>query len=179
MSFIKNLFKRNRKKDAQQPEPQPTPLRIEGIGEAPLTPEPDEAELVAQALLEMLASDGCRVKGEKLSENLQDDEKPDELTVEYFNQLAEGMRQAQDRSMLRTMRFVSWCERELQKDLPPEGKDSLAQMETELYKRMDTVERVGGELKRRWQHCLVLTLVRRRPHGGRSEALEAPAKDER
>lgn len=60
------------------------------------------------------------------------------------------------------MRFVTWCEHELEKrDLPIEGKGSLAQMEAELYKRIDTIERVGGELKRRWQHCLANVIVRR------------------
>lgn len=60
------------------------------------------------------------------------------------------------------MRFVTWCEQELEKrDLPIEGKGSLAQMEAELYKRIDTIERVGGELKHRWQHCLATVIVRR------------------
>jgi hypothetical protein len=75
--------------------------------------------------------------------------------------LANRMRLAHDQATMRAMRFLAWCEQELPKhDLPLEGKDSLQQMEVELYKRIDTVERAGGELKRRWQHCLAEVIVR-------------------
>jgi hypothetical protein len=101
----------------------------------------------------------------------------------YYRRLAERIRLARDQATLRTMRFVTWCEQELEKrDLPIEGKGSLAQMETELYKRIDTIERVDGELKRRWQHCLATVIVRLMQADGRvgeerenEELSESPA----
>jgi len=161
--WIKRLFSRRRKDEAQQQEMQtPQPLRIEGVTQAPLTPEPDDAELAAQALLEMMTNHATAPKDENKAKS---DEKPKALTVEYYqrvaDQMAERERQARDQATLRTMRFLAWCEQELKKrDLPMEGKGSLQQMEVELYKRIDTVERMGGELKTRWQHCLAEVLVR-------------------
>ena len=58
MKSFRGLFRR--KGDAQQPAaetPEPQPLRIEGTTQAPLTPEPDDAELAAQALLEVMAQE--------------------------------------------------------------------------------------------------------------------------
>ena len=171
--WIDKIFRRKREDDtARQQEAQVSkPLRIEGTTQAPLTPEPDDAELAAQALLELLAQKDSGVK--KVSEgNAQQNLKSETAKPEtsgarsaaYYRQLAERMRQAHDQATLRTMRFVAWCEQELKKpDLPMEGKGSLQQMEVELYKRIDTVERVGGELKRRWQHCLATVIVRQMP----------------
>jgi hypothetical protein len=154
-----------------------SPLRIEGVKSAPLTPEPDDAELAAQALLEsMVSSDkffdersgkaerqdssSSTSEAAKPSVKVQDS-KPETRDAAYYRRLAERIRHAQDQATLRTMRFVTWCEHELEKrDLPIEGKGSLAQMEAELYKRIDTIERVGGELKHRWQHCLANVIVR-------------------
>ena len=83
---------------------------------------------------------------------------------------ADRIRQAHAKAELRTRRFVAWCEQELKRDdIPLDGKDSLAQMETELYKRIDTVDREGGELKRRWQHCLAEIIVRRMQPAGKEE----------
>ena len=162
MKSFRDLFRR--KGDAQQPAaetPEPQPLRIEGTTQAPLTPEPDDAELAAQALLEVMANPAAAQKDEGKAEP---DGKPKELTAEYYRWMAERMRQTRDQATLRTMRFLAWCEQELKKPgLPLEGKGSLQQMEVELYKRIDTVERVGGELKRRWQHCLARAIVRQLP----------------
>lgn len=138
---------------------EPVPLRIEGVKSASLTPEPDDAELAAQALLESM----CDVKSkmEDVIEVADDAHQPSVRDAAYYRRLAERIRLARDQATLRTMRFVTWCEQELEKrDLPIEGKGSLAQMEAELYKRIDTIERVGGELKRRWQHCLAEAIVR-------------------
>lgn len=149
----------------QQPTVQS--LRIEGTEPAPLTGTPDDAELAAQALLESLVSPNPS-RDNDISEAASNNEKQggkaaDQLRdAEYYRRLAERIRQAHDQATLRTMRFVTWCELELEKrDLPIEGKGSLAQMETELYKRIDTIERVGGELKQRWQHCLAEVIIRR------------------
>ena len=185
---IKKLFRRRHADETaeQQPSATPQPLRIEGVKPAPLTPEPDDAELAAQALLEsMVSSDKffdersgkaerqdsstttSSITSSSTSETAKpsvkiQESKPETHDAAYYRRLAERIRLARDQATLRTMRFVTWCEQELEKrDLPIEGKGSLGQMEAELYKRIDTIERVGGELKHRWQHCLANVLVRR------------------
>jgi len=162
LDAIKRLFKRKH----TTPSPagngvgERSPLRIEGVKPAPLTAEPDDAELAAQALLESMC-DG-RSKKEDVREVAADAHQPSVRDAAYYRRLADRIRLARDQATLRTMRFVTWCEHELEKrDLPIEGKGSLAQMEAELYKRIDTIERVGGELKHRWQHCLANVIVRR------------------
>jgi hypothetical protein len=151
----------------------PVPLRIEGVKPAPLTAEPDDAELAAAALLELLVSSGksqvsskhARKRPEAKGATAEPETlnlKPETHDAAYYRRLAERIRLARDQATLRAMRFVTWCEQELEnRDLPIEGKGSLAQMEAELYKRIDTIERVGGELKHRWQHCLATVIVRR------------------
>lgn len=164
---LKEKIQKYFRRKAATPTPQqkgqgvePVPLRIEGTKPAPLTPEPDDAELAAQALLESMC-DG-RSKMEDVREVAADAHQPSVRDAAYYRRLAERIRLARDQATLRTMRFVTWCEHELEKrDLPIEGKGSLAQMEAELYKRIDTIERVGGELKHRWQHCLANVIVRR------------------
>lgn len=59
------------------------------------------------------------------------------------------------------MRFLSLCEQELQKrNIPAYGNGSIALLEVELYKRIDIVDREGGELKKRWQECLAEATLR-------------------
>ena len=166
MKWFKNIFRRKKKQE-------PQPLRIDGIPPAPMTAEPDDAELAAQALLEMMAegSEKRKVKSEKFltpkgmsvarnaTANQKSDIKPQ--TSEYYHQLAERIRTAQEAAKLRTMRFVAFVEEKLkEKDIPLTGAGSLGLLEAELYKRLDVIERVGGELKRRWQHCLADVTVR-------------------
>ncbi len=180
LDAIKKFFRRRHADETaeQRPSATPLPLRIEGVKPAPLTPEPDDAELAAQALLESLASPEQN-RNNDISEYRNNEKKRrriantdthsgeaspsgDERGASYYRRLAERIRLAQDQATFRSMRFVTWCEHELEKrDLPIEGKGSLAQMEAELYKRIDTIERVGGELKHRWQHCLANVIVRR------------------
>lgn len=159
---IQKYFRRKAATQTPQQKGQgvePVPLRIEGVKPAPLTPEPDDAELAAQALLESMCD--VRSKKEDVREVAADAHQPSVRDAQYYHALAERIRLARDQATLRTMRFVTWCEQELEKrDLPIEGKGSLAQMEAELYKRIDTIERVGGELKHRWQHCLANVIVR-------------------
>lgn len=134
------------------------PLAVEGVAPAPLTAEPDDAELAAEALLVSLASEELRVKSEESAAESQPAEKG---TAEYYRQLAERIEKAQAVAVQRTTRFVAFCEQELKKrNLPKNGPGSLALLEAELYKRIDTVDREGGELKRRWQHCLAEVTVR-------------------
>lgn len=134
----------------------PQPLRIEGIPEAPFTAEPDDAELAAQAVLEMMQAPkppkgGCPPEKAPPSGGLG----------AYYRALADRIREAHAKSALQATRFIYNCELMLQnKHLPLYGGGSVQMLETELYKRIDVVEREGGELKRRWQHCLAEVTVR-------------------
>lgn len=152
--WLKKLFQRNVKVQKEV-----HPLRIEGT-HTTLTADPDDAELAAQALLESLATPPLppfRGRGEMEHAELQ----PEEKGTAYYRRLADRIRQAHDAAILRTIRFLAFCEQELQKpNLPKEGPGSLGLLEAELYKRIDTVDREGGELKRRWQHCLAEVTVR-------------------
>lgn len=159
MKIFKNIFRRKEKQS-------PQPLRIEGVGEAPLTAEPDDAELAAQALLEMMAAnhgdwlaDTKRKAKDQVPVPMISPDAPHD--AKYYQALAERIRQAHDAARIRTMRFVAFCEQELQKaELPLEGPGSLGLLNVELMKRIDTIERVGGDLKKRWQHCLAEVTVR-------------------
>jgi len=186
MKSFKDLFQR--KRDAQ---PQlastdsPTPLRIEGIAPAPLTPEPDDAELAAAALLELLVQSGkfqvsskhARKKHETKGTATAEPEtlrsalplgssknlKPETsgATAAYYRHLAEKIRQTREHQRLRVTRFLAFVEQELKgRHLPAYGPGSLGLLEAELYKRMDIVDREGGPLKHRWQHCLAEVTVR-------------------
>ena len=167
---IRNLFNRKREDTPQEPSPAPQPLAIEGIPQAPLTPEPDEAELAAQALLEMMAAKqhGRRhAKGARRNKDITvscDNEKEEAATprdAAYYKHLARKMREAREATRLRLARFLAFVEHELKKPhLPTYGDGSLGLLEAELYKRLDIVEREDGDLKRRWQHCLARVTVR-------------------
>lgn len=165
---IRNLFHRKRKEPDE-------PQAVEGADRVPMTAEPDEAELAAQALLEvMIERKAAKRKTKKASKRskkpeAQSNEKTDGKTenpaalqtAEHYHQLAERIRLAYASSRQRTQRFLSFCEQELQRrDIPAYGKDSIALLEAELYKRIDIVEREGGELKKRWQNCLAEVTLR-------------------
>lgn len=153
MKWFKNFFSRK-----QEAEPQS--LRIQGVGQAPMTPEPDDAELAAAALLEHVRDVRSKREHTHKAES-NDRQQADIHDAKYYERLAAKIRQAHDESMLRTLRFVSFCEQELRKDnLPLTGAGSLALLETELLKRIDTIEREDGKLKRRWQHCLAEVTIR-------------------
>ena len=176
---------------------EPRPLRIDGV-KTTMTPEPDDAELAAQALLETMRSEECRVKavskreqnGTRTSSAEREQARPQGKSeesatakgnhkvqsskfkvqsethdAEYYRNLADRIRQAHEESRLRALRFVAFCEQQLSsgKELPLTGDGSLGLLEAELYKRIDIVERVGGELKARWQHCLAEVIVRQSP----------------
>lgn len=157
MKSLKNIFHKKQKQE-------PKPLRVEDVAPAPMTPEPDDAELAAMALLEHMQE----VRGKK--EDVRNDKhQPSDISHQtseihdaaYYKRLAERIRKAHESANLRTQRFLAFCEQELKKhDLPKEGPGSLGLLEAELYKRLDVIERHGGELKRRWQHCLAMVTVR-------------------
>lgn len=65
------------------------------------------------------------------------------------------------RQRQRALHFTCYCEQQLaDPSLPLYGKGSLSLLEAELYKRLDVVEREGGDLKKRWQHCLAEVTIR-------------------
>lgn len=151
-------FFHRKKKQQQRQEPQP--LRIEGIAPAPFTAEPDEAELAAQALLEMMSAADDKSRNNDIPSSC-DNGKDAPHDAVYYRQLADRIRQAHESARLRTMRFVAFVEHELKSPhLPLTGPGSLGLIEAELYKRIDIVERYGGDLKRRWQYCLAQVTVR-------------------
>ena len=169
---IRKFFNRKREEEKQEPVTSPQPLSIEGIPPAPLTPEPDDAEVAAQALLEMMAEKRKSHKAHKSYKSHETHEthephEPDTAkadaprTVAYYKHLAWRMRMARESTRLRVTRFLAFVEQELKKPhLPTFGDGSLGLLEAELYKRLDIVEHEGGELLRRWQHCLALVTVR-------------------
>ena len=176
MNIFGKFFK---KKHPSVTDEEPIPLRIEGIPEAPFTAEPDDAELAAEALLEMMAAmpqkKSRRNKGNKGNPNLADgkdvsavsvvsagqNENVADRDVKYYQKLADRIRKAHAKAAQQATRFIYNCELKLEnKHLPFYGEGSLGMLEAELYKRIDIVEREGGELKRRWQHCLAEVTVR-------------------
>lgn len=118
-----------------------------------MTAEPDDAELAAQALLESIA---------KLSKktDVNNTAEPKKGTSEYYLRLAGRIHSAHNSERLRAMRLVAFVEQELQHtDLPVSGEGSLGILNAELLKHIDAINRDGGELKRRWQHCLAEVTV--------------------
>lgn len=153
MTIFKKIFRRKPRSNDPKAEAAPQPLRIEGVPEAPFTPEPDDAELAAQAVLELMTRGGQSNRSSQYTPTAQ--------TADYYRQLADRIREAHAKAARQTTRFIYNCELELQKPrLPLYGPGSVQLLETELYKRIDVVDREGGELKRRWQHCLAEVTVR-------------------
>lgn len=157
MKHLKDIFRRKREQEAQ-------PLRIEGVPVAPMTAEPDDAELAAQALLEaMIVAKSTKGTPSRPPQGDGTDSPTwgSERGIEYYRRVAGRIRHAHEAARQRTLRFITFCEQELKRqDLPKEGPGSLGLLEAELYKRLDVVERHGGDLKRRWQHCLADVTVR-------------------
>ncbi len=155
MKSLKNIFHKKQKQE-------PKPLRVEDVAPAPMTQEPDDAELAAMALLEKMAEIKGVSRNNGTTESVDNGNKKNAPhDAAYYKQLAERIRKAHESANLRTQRFLAFCEQELKKhDLPKEGPGSLGLLEAELYKRLDVIERHGGELKRRWQHCLATVTVR-------------------
>lgn len=158
-------------------QPVPQPLHIEGVSDT-LTPEPDDAELAAQALLELMCKQTAQ--GNRKSSNAPGTQStqaatPPEKDAAYYHALADRIREARAAADQRLRRFLAFCEQELKKPhLPPTGNGSLQQIEVELYKRINIVEREGGVLKRRWQHCLATVLVRRMKAQDEEDTRTAP-----
>ena len=177
------FFRQNRQKEPETPQT----LKIDGVGEAPMTMEADNAELAAQALLEvMLDKQKRRRKKSDVSDKSETSEKsgesgkPDTLqTSEYYHQLSDRIRQAYGSSRQRTLRFLCYCEQQLRNhDIPLFGAGSLNLLQAELLKRIDVVDRVGGEIKARWQHCLAEVTLRQIEASARSDDEDKEGKEE-
>lgn len=154
-----NIFKR--KETAA-----PAPLRIQGIGVAPMTPEPDDVEVAAQAILEIMLEKKSKRKWKKLirkgcEEDKDEKECKDANGVAYYQHLSKHIREAYRVARQRALRFLCFCEQQLaDPNVPAYGHGSIALLEAELYKRLDIVEREGGDMKKRWQHCLADVTLR-------------------
>lgn len=142
------------------------PLRIQGVKEAPMTPEPDDAEIAVQAILEVLLEKNAKKMRKKATstdgKGTEDNRKNEEPnSVAYYKHLSKHIREAYRSARLRALRFLCFCEQQLETpDIPAYGHGSIALLEAELYKRLDVVEREGGDMKKRWQHCLAEVTLR-------------------
>ena len=126
-------------------------LRIDGVKAPAMTPKPDDAELAAQALLEHLSEPKGRKKEPKAKQ-------PKEGTPEYYQQMSSKIKAAHEQEARDAQRYLAYTEEEL-KENP--SMDQLIEIERGLYQYQDAAEREGGELKKRWQHCLADVLVKR------------------
>lgn len=159
MTIFKKIFLRKPRSNDPKADAAPKPLRIKGVPEAPFTPEPDDAELAAQAVLELMTRGGQSNRSTPSNQSSQNT--PTAQTADYYRQLASRIREAHAKAARQATRFIYNCELELQKPrLPLYGPGSVQLLETELYKHIDVVDREGGELKTRWQHCLAEVTVR-------------------
>ena len=167
MNFIRQIFQRKVFRGRGQREPRP--LRIEGVRTV-LTPEPDDAELAAQALLESMC-DGRSKKeegrGKKRQTSSVSHHTSENRDAAYYRTLANRIQAAHAAEARAALRFVTYCELKLQKIEEGSGRmdddhqaSAIEHLERGLYRHLDTVEREGGDLKRRWQHCLAECVVR-------------------
>ena len=172
MDFFKKIFRRKREKKAE-----PQPLRIEGC-KTELTPEPDDAELAAQALLEA-PQPSPRPSPQPLKGRTAPKDAPPSggRGADYYRELGDRIKLAHEHDARMAMRYVSYVEEQLahcgQTPRNPASPDqtgdsprsaqqdsSLFTLYSSLYKHQDAVEREGGELLKRWQHCLAECIVR-------------------
>lgn len=168
---IKKYFRRKAATTTPQQDGQvvePVPLRIEGVKPAPLAPEPDDAELAAQALLESMCDVRSKMEDERCK--MEDvnhqpsaiNHQPSALshhTSEYYHALADRIRTARTAEARLTMRLLASVEEQLSEPTAL-YKGQWGDTERKLYSAMDVAKREGGELHRRWQHCLANVLVR-------------------
>ena len=160
---IKNIFRRRHADEtAEQPAATPQPLRIEGMKPASLTPEPDDAELAAQALLETLASPEQNRNNnipEYRNNGKQDGRIAHPRDAAYYHALADRIRTARSAEARLVMRLLASVEEQLAEPTAL-YRGQWGDTAHKLYRAMDVAEREGGELHRRWQHCLANVLVR-------------------
>ncbi len=179
---IQKYFRRKAATPTPQQEGQgggsASPLRIEGVKPAPLTPEPDDAELAAQALLESMCD--VRSKMEDGREVATDAHQPSAIIHQpskshqpsaishqpsvrdaaYYHALADRIRTARTAEARLVMRLLASVEEQLAEPTAL-YKGQWGDTERKLYRALDIAEREGGELHSRWQHCLANVIVRR------------------
>lgn len=154
------------------------PLSIDGIPPAPLTPEPDDAELAAASLLASYTGFKVQGSGFKMFKKKDNHES---LTINrepakdaaYYQQMSDKIKAAHRQEARAAMRFVAWCEGNLRggteqrnnkttESVNSEIRETVnpfTELEAGLFKHQDVVEREGGDLKKRWQHCLATVTV--------------------
>ena len=175
---IKKFFRRRHADETAEQQPSATqqPLRIEGVKPAPLTPEPDDAELAAQALLESMVerpppnpSLVGRGRDTSAAEHSAAGHTTPRPTREgqgggsasaYYRALADRIRTARSAEARLVMRLLASVEEQLAEPTAL-YKGQWGDTEHKLYRAMDIAEREGGELHSRWQHCLANVIVRR------------------
>ena len=176
---IYNIVKRKLIRDRRKEHREALPLRIEGC-ETYLTPEPDEAELAAQALLEMMAERAAhspsllergvnrffRSKANGIHHEDKAAEKGNNAPPSqggagggsaYYHRLADRIRKAHIKETRMAKRYLTYAEDQLRS---PSHEGWMSEIERGLYHLQDCVEREGGELKQRWQHGLADIIVR-------------------
>lgn len=178
---IKKLF--NRKHNTPLPTGEGSgerpPLRIEGVKPAPLTSEPDDAELAAQALLETLASPEQNRNNnipEYRNNGKQDGKTAQPRDAAYYHALADRIRTARSAEARLVMRLLTSVEEQLSEPTAL-YKGQWGDTERKLYRAMDVAEREGGTLHRRWQHCLANVIVRRMEEERKNEELSESSDD--
>lgn len=139
-------------------------LHIEGA-HTQLTPEPDDAEVAAEALLESLCEESGSMSRRRfkwfkggVATGSQQTRQAQDGTAEYYRELAERVKEAHEMEARLTVRHLAYCEQELRNPLL--NAEQLAELERGLYRHLDAVDREGGELKRRWQHVLAEVVVK-------------------
>jgi hypothetical protein len=150
MNFISRIFKRKIFRCNGQRYREPKPLCVQNC-KTSLTPAPDDAEFAAQALLE------AHTDKSKKTRKRKDTKDPARGTPEYYKQLAERIKKAKAAEVRRAKRFLTYAEQQLDSPLMT---GQTGEIERELYKLQDVAEREGGELLKRWQHCLAECIVR-------------------
>ena len=157
MNLCGNLFRRKTFK------PQPKQLRIDGV-KTVLTAAADDAELAAHALLE------SRIYGDKQQRRAAKQNGDQTRDAAYYQQVSDRVKEGREAEARSAMRFVAYCEQEL------ENKHTdTRELELGLYKFQNIVEREGGELLKRWQHCLARCIVIET----KSASAHGPTDDER
>jgi hypothetical protein len=148
MRFFK-IYRKKKMKDSVRT------LRIDGV-KTTLTPKPDDAELAAQALLESRLN---RPTPDPSPKGRGVNRKHADGTPEYYQDLSEKIRIAHEQDRRAAMRYVAYVEAQLKTPLAL-GEGLGVRLERGLYQHQDTIEREGGELKRRWQKCLATVIVK-------------------
>ena len=91
--------------------------------------------------------------------------------AQYYHDLAARIRTARTAEARLTMRLLASVEEQLAEPTAL-YKGQWGDTERKLYRAMDVAEREGGELHRRWQHCLANVLVRQMEEERENEILQ-------